>query len=84
MQIITTINTGLQRYSFKQFQGMDHRIQMGLYDIKNLEQITTDRSIMAFEKSLEPESINLIVDSLPRCFRFLYLPSIFAISIPSI
>ena len=62
MQIITTINTGLQRYSFKQYQGMDHRIQMGLYDIKNLEQITTDRSIMAFEKSLEPESISLIVD----------------------
>ncbi len=62
MQIITTINTGLQRYSFKQYQGMDHRIQMGLYDIKNLEQITTDRSIMAFEKSLEPESISLVVD----------------------
>ena len=62
MQIITTINTGLQRYSFKQYQGMDHRIQMGLYDIKNLEQITTDRSIMAFKKSLEPESISLVVD----------------------
>jgi hypothetical protein len=62
MQIITTINTGLQKYSFKQYQGMDHRIQMGLYDIKNLEQITMDRSIMAFEKSLEPDSISLIVD----------------------
>jgi len=62
IQIITTINTGLHKYSFKQYQGMDHRIQMGLYDIKNLEQITTDRSIMAFEKSLEPESVSLIVD----------------------
>ncbi len=62
IQIITTINTGLQRYSFKQYQGMDHRIQMGLYDIKKLEKITTDRSIMAFEKTLEPDSISLIVD----------------------
>ncbi len=62
IQIITTINTGLQKYSFKQYQGMDHRIQMGLYDIKELQQITTDRSFMAFEKSFEPDSISLIVD----------------------
>ncbi|QEE16234.1 hypothetical protein DSAG12_02064 [Promethearchaeum syntrophicum] len=62
IQIITTINTGLQKYSFKQYQGMDHRIQMGLYDLKNLRQITADRSIMAFEKALEQDSINLIVD----------------------
>jgi len=62
IQIITTINTGLQNYSFKQYQGMDHRIQLGLYDIKNLKQIATDRSIMAFEKALEQDSISLIVD----------------------
>ncbi len=62
LQIIATINTGLQRYSFKQYQGMDHRVQLGLHDIKDLGQITADRSIMAFEKSLEPDSISLIVD----------------------
>lgn len=62
LQIITTINTGMQHYSFKQYEGMDHRIQMGIYDIKELQKITADRSVMAFEKTLESESINLIID----------------------
>ncbi|WP_371803764.1 hypothetical protein [Candidatus Lokiarchaeum ossiferum] len=62
LQIITSINTGIQKYSFKQYEGLQHRIRMDDYNTSELKKITQDRSIMAFHNSLEVESINMIVD----------------------
>lgn len=62
LQIITSINTGIQKYSFKQYEGLQHRIHLDVYNTSELRKITQDRSTMAFHNSLESESINMIID----------------------
>ncbi len=62
LQIITSINTGFQRYSFKHYEGLQHRIQMDTFNISELRKITQDRSMMAFQQMVEPEAIDLVVD----------------------
>ena len=62
LQIITSINTGLQQYSFKQYERMDHKVKMDNFTCRDLHDITHNRSLMAFQHQLEPEAIDLIVN----------------------
>jgi Cdc6-like AAA superfamily ATPase len=62
LQIITSINTGSQRYNFRQYEGIDHRIRLDTYENSELKQITQDRSIMSFKKGLDSEAQDMVVD----------------------
>jgi len=62
LQIITTINTGLQQYSFKQYERMDHKVKMDNFTVQDLRNITSTRSVMAFPHQLESEAIDMIVN----------------------
>ena len=62
LQLLTGINSGVQRYSFKHYADMDHRIQMDTYTLSELHRITDDRSKMAFKESISVEAVHMVVD----------------------
>lgn len=62
LQILTSLNYGAHRCNFKQFDSIDHQIPLDLFDHHDLYTVTSDRSIMAFQKPIVPEAIQTIVD----------------------
>lgn len=62
LQIFTTIDSGMQRYHFKQYEAMDHKLQFETYSISDIFTITNDRVKMAIPHQISEESIKLMVD----------------------
>ncbi|MHA2001136.1 MAG: hypothetical protein ACTSVU_03500, partial [Promethearchaeota archaeon] len=62
LQIITSINTGVQRYSFRQYNAMDHKIRMDTYETGELLNIVDQRSTMAFQNGLSVDTQKMVVD----------------------
>jgi hypothetical protein len=62
LQVITSLNTGAQRYSFKQYENMDNHIPLDIFTTPELYDITADRAIMTFQNPIASEAVQNIVD----------------------
>ncbi len=62
LQILTSLNTGVQKYSFNNYREMDHRIRIESYTPNELWNIMQQRTIMAFKQPIEDETLDLMAN----------------------